>query len=328
MTVTDQPTSSRHLVDPELLPLADSFPALHLGPESLPLVRAGMEARPPADPSPADLYPDVTMTERHVPGYHGDPDVRILHYEPASRVAPTAALVWMHGGGFVLGQAELNDLLCRQIVDATGASVVSVDYRLAPETRAPGLLHDCYAALQWVHGNADDLEIDTRRIAVGGLSAGGGLAASLSILARDLDEIPISFQLLVYPMLDDRTGTTTAPDPYVGEFVWTPSDNRFGWTAHLGCEPGGDVPATSAAARVASVEGLPPAFIAVGSLDLFLHEDVDYAIRLLRAGIPTELHVYPGAIHAFDQMPIARVSQAHLSNLLEALRRRWDEGTE
>jgi acetyl esterase/lipase len=161
--------------------------------------------------------------------------------------------------------------------------VVSVDYRLAPETKFPGSLEDNYAALRWAHSNAEMLGIDRKRIAVGGESAGGGHAAALAIHARDRGEIPIAFQMLIYPMLDDRTGSTRPAPLAVGKFVWIAESNRFGWTALLGVPAGSaDVPKGSVPARVDSVAGLPPAYIGVGSIDLFVNEDIEYARRISR----------------------------------------------
>ncbi|MEU6654296.1 alpha/beta hydrolase fold domain-containing protein [Streptomyces sp. NPDC046900] len=325
MTTIDSPAGTRHLVDPEVAPVLDVFPPLNLSPETLPEVRQAQSAPIPDAPDPQALYPDVTTTERWIPGFESDPDVRILHYEPKARTTPSSALVWIHGGGYVLGKADIDEILCRRIATETGASVVSVDYRLAPETKEPGLVHDCYAALRWVHDNSEDLGMHRGRIAVGGASAGGGLAATLAILARDRGEVPVSFQLLIYPMLDDRTASTENAHPYAGEFIWTPGDNRFGWTSILGREPGGDdVSPYTAAARVESVAGLPPAFISVGALDLFAEEDIAYGTRLIRAGIPTELHVYPGAYHAYDMVPDARVTQAHFRDCIGALGRHFN----
>jgi acetyl esterase/lipase len=148
--------------------------------------------------------------------------------------------------------------------------VISVDYRLAPETPYPGSVEDSYAALKWVYLHADELSVDTTRIAIGGASAGAGLSAALGLLARDRGEVRLAFQFLIYPMLDDRTVTATKPNPSTGEFMWTADSNRFGWTALLGQEPGGpDVSLYAAAARASHLEGLPPTFIGVGSLDLF-----------------------------------------------------------
>jgi hypothetical protein len=166
--------------------------------------------------------------------------------------------------------------------------VVSVDYRLAPETRYPGALEDNYAALKWVHAHAAELGIDRSRIAVGGESAGGTHAASLAIHAgdRNKEDVPICFQLLIYPALDDRTGSSEPAPPAVGHFMWTPSANRFAWSSLLGVPAGSSkVPVAAVPARVASVAGLPPAWIGVGALDLFVEEDMEYARRLVHAGV-------------------------------------------
>jgi acetyl esterase/lipase len=207
--------------------------------------------------------------------------------------------------------------------------VVSVDYRLAPETRFPGALEDNYAALKWVHAHAAELGIDRSLIAVGGESAGGGHAASLAIHARDRSQrhdIPILFQLLLYPQLDDRTGSTpTAPPPHpaIGGFLWPASANRLAWSSLLGVPAGSpQVPAAAVPARVASVAGLPPAWIGVGSIDLFVEENMEYARRLVRAGVATELRVVPGAFHGFDVLvPDAEVSKQFSASWKTALRK-------
>ncbi len=170
--------------------------------------------------------------------------------------------------------------------------------------------------------------MDPTRIAIGGRSAGGGLSAGLALLTHDRSEIPLIFQLLISPMLDDRTGTATEPHPYAGEFIWTPEATCFGWTALLGQEPGGpDVSPYAAAARAEHLEGLPPTFLSVGALDLFLEEDLEYARRLIRAGVPTELHVYPGAFHGFDTVEGAKVSQSAARDRLDALARAFSRAS-
>ena len=164
--------------------------------------------------------------------------------------------------------------------------------------------------------------MDTTRIAIGGESAGGGLTAALALLTRDRGEVPLVFQLLIYPMLDDRTVTISDPHPYTGEYIWNAASNRFGWASLLGKEPGSaDVSPYAAAARAENLAGLPPAFIAVGTLDLFLEEDLEYARRLIRTGVPTELHVYPGAFHGFPIAADSQVAQTLVRNYLSALAR-------
>jgi acetyl esterase/lipase len=314
--------TTRHLIDPELIALIDSFPAIQLTPESLPQVRAGFAEMFAQQATALPAFPDIEVSERHVPGPAGAPDVRVLVYLPKSSPRPLPALLWIHGGGYVIGSADEDDITVKSIVSAIGCAAVSVDYRLSPETPHPGPVEDCYAALKWLHANASELGMDAGRIAIGGASAGGGLTAGLGLLTRDRAEVPLVFQLLIYPMLDDRTVTTADPHPYTGEFLWTHDANRFGWTALLGQAPGGaDVSPYAAAARAESVAGLPPTFISVGALDLFLDEDMEYARRLLRAGVPTELHVYPGAYHGFNLAAEAQVTQAYDRDILGSLRR-------
>jgi acetyl esterase/lipase len=206
--------------------------------------------------------------------------------------------------------------------------VVSVDYRLAPETRYPGSLQDNYAALKWAHAHAEELGIDRSRIAVGGESAGGGHAASLAIHARDRNEVPIIFQLLIYPQLDDRTGSSHPAPPAIGHFMWTPSANRLAWSSLLGVPAGSSkVPVSAVPARVASVAGLPPAWIGVGSIDLFVEEDMEYARRLVHAGVATELSVVRGAFHGFDLLlPDAEASQQFSASWKTALRKAFAIG--
>jgi acetyl esterase/lipase len=206
--------------------------------------------------------------------------------------------------------------------------VVSVDYRLAPETRYPGSLEDNYAALKWVHAHAAELGIDRSRIAVGGESAGGGHAASPAIHARDRNEVPIVFQLLIYPGLDDRTGSTGPAPPAVGHSMWNASANRLAWSSLLGVPAGSSrVPAAAVPARVATVAGLPPAWIGVGALDLFVEEDMEYARRLVHAGVATELLVVRGAFHGFDLVvPDAEASKQFSASWKSALRKAFATG--
>jgi acetyl esterase/lipase len=315
--------TSRHLVDPELLGALDAFPFLGFSAESLPLMRAGLQQFLAMAPAPE--ITDVTRVERYISGPPGAPEVRVLVYTPDQPAGPRPAYLHMHGGGFVFGVPELNDSGNRRLASDLGCVVVSVDYRVAPETPFPGPVEDCYAALIWLHTHAALLGVDPSRIAIGGESAGAGLAAALGLLARDRGKAPVAFQTLIYPMLDDRTGATSDPHPYTGEFIWTAESNRFGWASLLGGAPGGsDVSPYAAAARASNLAGLPPTFIAVGALDLLLEEDLEFARRLTRAGVSTELHVYPGAYHAPVMAPEARVAKALRRDVLEAMRRAFE----
>jgi acetyl esterase/lipase len=313
--------TTRHLVDPELAPILDYIPATTPNAENLSQIRA-MSA-----PASVDLSSSGTLSvsEHFIPGAERAPDVRVLVYTPTSEPVAVPALIWIHGGGYIMGSANAEDAMVKSIVSAVGCAVISVDYRLAPETPYPGPLEDCYAALKWLSTHADELGVDPNRIAVGGSSAGGGLAAALALLARDRGEFPLLFQFLIAPMIDDRTCTLVEPHPYTGEFIWTREANRFGWTSLLGQEPGGsDISPYAAVARAENLEGLPATFINVGAIDLFLEEDMEYARRLLRAGVPTELHVYRGAYHGFRMVADAQVTQAAQRDQLKALKRAFE----
>ncbi len=308
--------NTRHLVDPELLPFIDNIPPITLSDETLPQMRAGIEsAAVLGDPSSVG----VLREERYLSGLNGGPDIRCLVYRPNGKLDGAPGYVHLHGGGYIAGLPEISDRRSMRIASELGAVVVSVDYRLAPEHPFPAALDDAYAALAWLHAKAGALGVDPDRIAVGGESAGGGLAAALALRARDDGRYPIAFQLLVYPMLDDRTGGPDAPgDPMLGEFVWTRESNQFAWPAYLGGAP---ATAYAAPARAENLEGLPPTCICAAALDLFLDDDVAYARRLLGAGVHTELQVYPSAFHGFGQAVEASVSQRHEEDYLHALRR-------
>jgi acetyl esterase/lipase len=312
--------SSKHLVDPQLLALIEQLPGFGLGVANLDDTRAMMIAMGTATQAPpAD---DVTVAEHWVPGPQEAPDVRVLISTPRAQGERRPGILHVHGGGYVLGSAEMTLETDAAYVRAFDAVAVSVDYRLAPETPHPGPVEDCYAVLKWLYANAASLGVDTGRIVVTGESAGGGLAAALVLLARDRAEIPIAFQHLIFPMLDDRTVTADDPSPFHGEFLWTRPDNRFGWASLLGVEPGSpDVSYHAAPARAPDLTGLPPTFISCGALDLFLEEDMEYARRLIRAGVPTELHIYPGAPHGFMFVADAYVTRAYARDSMAALER-------
>jgi acetyl esterase/lipase len=308
------------LVDPELLSVLKQFPAYDLSMEMVVKFRQ-MPAMPPL-PAPAPQ-----PVERHIPGPPGAPEVRVWVVDPAPSEKGKPVLLHMHGGGFIMNDPTLMPVL-QGIATDCHCVVVSVDYRLAPETHYPGSLEDNYAALKWVHAHAEELGIDRSKIAVGGESAGGGHAANLAIHARDRNEVPIVFQLLIYPQLDDRTGSTRAVPPAIGHFIWTASANRLAWSLLLGVPAGSSkVPAGAVPARVASVAGLPPAWIGVGSIDLFVDEDMEFARRLVNAGVATELLVEPGAFHGFDVLaPKAEVSKQFSASWKTALRKAFATG--
>jgi len=222
----------------------------------------------------------------------------------------------------VLGDVSVDDFFCKQLALDVGCIVASVEYRLAPEHPHPAPIEDCYAGLRWLATSAAQLGIDSSRLAIGGGSAGGGLAASLALLARDRDDVQICYQLLIYPMLDDRNTTPSSHDVTEPK-VWNREMNLIGWRALLGDKQGSDnVSPYAAAARAENLAGLPPTYICVGELDLFLDEDIAYASRLLQAHVSTELHVYPGAFHGSDLLvPMSEISQQWVADRNAALRR-------
>ena len=309
--------TTRHLLDPEILPALDAFPQVSLEKEYLPAIREGASSQINLLDT-SDM--DVSRTEIHVPGLSPDqPDVRCLMYRPKNPKAGSGAYLHFHGGGYILGSADGSDQHNIGLAAQLGITIISVDYRLAPEHPAPAALMDGYAVLAWLHQKADELEIDPARIAIGGESAGGGLAAALAIYARDHGEHAICFQLLTYPMLDDRTGSETHPgDPLTGEFVWTRDRNQLGWAYYLGENPPSSpvVPA-----REANLEGLPATWLSTAALDLFRGENIVFAERLMAAGVATELIVYPRTCHGFQLATEASVTRQFLRDHGEALAR-------
>ncbi|APR82989.1 Hypothetical protein A7982_08338 [Minicystis rosea] len=234
--------------------------------------------------------------------------------------SPGSAALYIHGGGMILGSVDLYDATLKRYVSQSGVPLLAVDYRLAPEHPHPTPVEDCYAGLAWLTEHARELYADPARIAVMGDSAGGGLAAATALVARDRGGPKLARQILIYPMLDDRT---TTADPEIAPFaVWTYDDNVTGWSALLGASAGKEgVSPYGAPARATSLAGLPKAYIEVGELDIFRDEDIEYARRLSRAGVPTELHVHPGVPHAFESFaPDTDVSRRSTRDRIRVLR--------
>lgn len=303
--------NSRHLVDPEIVGIAESFPPQILSDETIEAVRAS--------PLGFDfsLAPGVACSERIVAGPEGAPDRRLLVLTPEDVAANAPCLFFIHGGGYVIGNPESVQSWASGIAHACRCVVILPSYRLAPEARWPAPVDDLYAQFCWVHAYAQELGIDADRIAIGGASAGGGHAARLSLRARSKAGPPILFQLLLSPMLDDRHPANL----YAGEYVWTRDYDRYGWDSLLGLKSGGEgVPDEAVPNRVQDLSNLPSAYIGIGDLDLFTESCLDYARRLMAAGVSTELHVLPGGFHGFEYFaPDAAISKVALADIPRAL---------
>lgn len=268
------------------------------------------------------LAPTPAIREAMIPGAAGSPQVKV-YFTGDTPGAAKPAVLHIHGGGYILGSAHDSRAMIQEIATTHDCVAVTVEYRLAPETVFPGSLEDNYAALRWMYANAKELGIDLKRIAVKGESAGGGHAATLAIAVRDRAEFALCLQVLIYPMLDDRTGSTRKLPPFIGQYIWTPEDNRFGWSSLLGVPAGSaTVPPNSVPARVENLAGLAPAYIGVGSIDLFAPEDLEYASRLMNAGVPVEVNLVPGGFHGFDFVAAeASLTQQFKKSYNEAIRR-------
>jgi acetyl esterase len=306
--------------DPELAPWAPVFSQLSFA--DIAAARAGepelVAALPPYDaPVPLDV------DELLVPGLAGAPEVPVRRYRPADHADLLPAMIFIHGGGFVVGSLELNDADCRRIAAEVGAVVFSVEYRLAPEHPFPAGLEDCYAALVWVAEHAGQLGVDIDRIGVGGESAGGGLAAGVALLARDRGGPRLCLQLLGIPELDDRLGTESMRG-LVDSPITTVPNGEISWDSYLGAGVRGTdaVSPYAAPARATDLAGLPPALVTAYEFDALRDEGIAYAQRLLSAGVSTELHVYPGTFHGCTWISTAAICQRVLGDTVDALRRR------
>lgn len=306
--------------DPEVAAVLAAFGGFPpITPELIPLVRQGLPGIEP--PTLEGLTRDgaFTVTERDVPGPDGAPDVQLLVCRPTGATTALPGVYFVHGGGMVLGDNRSGVDEALDWAQELGLVVVSVEYRLAPETPHPGPVEDCYAGLVWTAEHAAELGLDPDRLVVAGVSAGGGLGAALALMSRDRGGPALAGQLLVYPMLDDRNDSPSAVQ--MGDTgTWGRTANDTGWTALLGEARGGpDVSPYAAPARAQDLSGLPPAFVDVASAENFRDEDVAYATRIWQAGGSAELHVWPGGFHGFDGF----APQAQISQEARAARLRW-----
>ncbi|MEK4094015.1 alpha/beta hydrolase [Viridibacillus sp. FSL H8-0110] len=264
----------------------------------------------------------VLMTNRTIPGAAGEMLVKI--YEPVEKnLDKLPAMLWIHGGGYVMGHPDMDDVLCERFVQTAKCVVVSVDYRLAPEHQYPAAIEDCYAGLVWMTNEADSLGIDVNRVAIAGASGGGGLTAALAIMARDKGGPSIIFQMPLYPMLDNRNITPSSYEITEDHATWNRANNSTAWSMYLGKEnDSNEVSPYAVPSRADNLAGLPPTYTCVGQLDLFRDETIEYVTRLAQAGVDVEFQLYPGCFHCFEVfVPEAEVSQRASQNYLDAMAR-------
>ena len=312
--MTDE--AHRSLVARDLVAALDALPDLgQLDAESLPAFRAARAGAPPV----LDSDGEIEVREVEVPTPTGGTATGLL-YLPASAGPSRPALLNIHGGGYVLGSPRREDAGTRLLVRALGCVALVPRYRLAPEHPHPAALDDCAIALSCLADQSDALGVDPARVAVRGVSAGGGLALGLALRTRDEGGPAIRHLQLIYPMVDDRSEGTQA----TGRLVWTSAANRFGWNSLLRGHDRDNPPAYAVPGRAPSVAGLPPVFVGVGSIDLFVGETLALAARLAASGVPVELHLYPGAYHGFAALSGTPTAEALRRDEIAALTRAFE----
>ncbi|OLS40746.1 alpha/beta hydrolase [Bacillus sp. MRMR6] len=306
----------KNRVNPELLPALELFQDLELRPEYLPAIREGMAQMR----QPANVDESISLTDEVIVGPDANP-LPLRIYRPKLNNETLPVLLWIHGGGYVLGSVEDNDELCMNFVKEARCVVVSVDYRLAPENPYPAPIEDCYSALKWIADHAKSLNIDSNRIGVAGASAGGGLTAAVTLLARDRQYPSLCFQMPLYPMIDDRNNTPSANEIKEG-LVWNQKTNEAGWRMYLGALYGSDdIPSYAAPARAENFSNLPYTYTCVGQLDPFRSETLTYVSKLAEAGVDVEFHLYPGAYHGFEVLnPATEVSVRAVTEYIQAVK--------
>lgn len=305
-------TLRQQALDPEIREAVRDIPDFVFSVETVPMMRQNAVFTPVA-------APDIERVELTT-GPDGGVSMTVLR--PHGAVGDLPLLYWMHGGGMVIGNRYMDDARLAEWCCSLSCICISVEYRLAPEAPYPLPLDDCDEGLHYVVDHAADLGINPRRIGIAGRSAGGGLAAALALRWRDRGDDHVAFQYLEYPMLDDRMNTPSSM--LDGLPLWSRESNAFGWRAYLGDHYGTDhVPPYAAPARAAELAGLPPTFITVGTADCLRDEAIDFAARLCRAGVSTELHVYAGAVHGFDMFTDCAVAKCAAHDSADWLARQF-----
>jgi acetyl esterase len=305
------------IYDPAVEEIASTFPRFDIA--DVPGTRAVLAAFIEDAGSERPTHDHIEEIERTIPGPDGAPDVPIRLYMPKDRSEPGPGFVNFHGGGFVLGDLESEHPRCLTMAVDGRAVSVGVDYRLAPENPFPAGVEDCYAALQWVVDNAGELKIDPAKITIGGGSAGGNLAAAVALMARDRGGPDVAFQMLIYPVTDDRCDTPSMTGG-AGLYIWDYQNTLDMWNQYIG-EDRSDVSPYAAPARAKDLSGLPPAYVMTCEHDPLRDEAVVYAMRLMAAGVQVELHNYPGTVHGFDFLTPSDISTRAVNEAVAAFKR-------
>ena len=310
----------RDRVHPELLEIYDASPDLVVDDNFASSLRKYIEDDFEANGLPTSE--DVEVSEQYITGKNGIKDIGVRIYKPVNNNEIQPCLLWIHGGGYIAGFPKMNEGLCIRFVTEAKCVVVSVDYHLAPEYQYPTQIEDCYSALQWIYDNAGELNIDRECIAVAGASAGGGLTAALSLLARDRGGPKLIFQMPIYPMIDNRCDAPSSLEMQ-DRIAWNGDGNKFAWSLYLGdMVNADDVPPYAAAARAADYKGLPATFTWIGELHPLRDETIEYVARLSHAGVPVEFHLYPGCYHSSEASAVrTRIGDLVTDGVIDALAR-------
>lgn len=304
-------------VHPELRTMLSVMPELNFDRENLEPMRKAMDEMFVGAPQ----NPALSIEDRFIPAADGEYQLRVRVYSPRTKTETLPGILYIHGGGYIVGSVETFDDTCQELAHDLSSVVVSVDYRLAPEHPYPIPLEDCYSALLWFAANAVEMGVDPARIAVVGASAGGGLTAAVSLLARDRNGPAIAFQMPLYPMIDDRH-ITVSSNEITDHRVWNAKFNRQGWEMYLGEQARGEVSPYAAPARATDFSRLPPTYTCIGDLDPFRDETIEYVLKLTQAKVPVEFHLYPGCFHGFEHsVPNASVSKRAKQEYNQALKR-------
>ncbi|WP_142956115.1 alpha/beta hydrolase [Enterococcus durans] len=300
-------------IHPELLDTFENLSPMNLSEEALPNIRAINKAS-------INAYIDNDITQKDYYMLNENSGIRIKVYAPRNQTRKLPVVLFIHGGGYMFGSIEGNDPKCARYVKEVNCVVVSVDYRLAPENPYPAAIEDCYLALEWIVSNKDLLNVDIKRLAVVGGSAGGGLVAALSLLTRDRKGPKIKFQMPLFPMIDDSC-TTYSSNEFHDKRIWSKELNKFAWSMYLK-DIEGETPKYAAPMRETDFSKLPATYTTVGTLDPFRDETINYVQALISANIPVEFHLYPGCYHEFeDIVPNSYISKKAIEDSIVALKR-------